>query len=75
VTTSFTVRTWFDSDPKITTEVYGHVVPGFLRDAIDQLKLGDPIPAPFATRLLPAAENTVEVPAGGPGNNRMVSAM
>ena len=27
------------SDPKITTEVYGHLVPGFLRDAIDQLKL------------------------------------
>ena len=30
------------SDPKRTTEVYGHVVPGFLRDAIDQLKLGGP---------------------------------
>src|SRR5712664_3733123 len=43
--------------------VYGHVVPGFLRDAIDQLKLGDP--APFVTPLLPAAENTVEVPEGG----------
>jgi hypothetical protein len=28
-------------------------------------KLGDSIPAPFVTRLLPAAENTV--PAGGPG--------
>ena len=38
------------SDPKITTEVYGHVVPGFLRDAIDQMKLGDPI----RRRLLPA---------------------
>src|SRR6266852_1664721 len=48
------------SDPKITTEVYGHVVPGFLRDAIDQLKLGDP--APFVTPLLPAAENTVDSP-------------
>jgi len=39
-------------------------VPGFLRDAIDQLKLGDP--APFVTPLLPAAENAVEVPEVGP---------
>jgi integrase len=32
------------SDPKVSTETYGHVVPGFLRDAVEQLKLADPSP-------------------------------
>src|SRR5438445_7329196 len=53
--------------PKITTEVYGHVVPGFPRDAIDQLKLENP--TPFVTRLLPAAEKAGEAPNASPENN------
>jgi Phage integrase family len=28
------------SDPKITTEVYGHLAPGYLRDEIERLRFG-----------------------------------
>jgi len=28
------------SDPRITTEVYGHLLPGYLRDEIDRLSFG-----------------------------------
>ncbi len=30
------------SDPRITTEVYGHLVPGYLQDEVDRLKFGAP---------------------------------
>src|SRR3954469_8011321 len=36
------------TDPRITTEVYGHLVPGYLRDAINKLPLAG------AADLLPA---------------------
>jgi hypothetical protein len=55
------------SDPKLTTEVYGHLAPGYLRDEVDRLVFGigaphdepqeirqQAIAASFATRLLPA---------------------
>ena len=52
-------------NPKLTTEVHGHVVPGFLRDAIDNLKLG--VPVPFATGLLPDHERGGTRPDDGAG--------
>ena len=30
------------SDPRITTEVYGHLAPGYLRAEIDRLQFGTP---------------------------------
>ncbi len=30
------------SDPRITTEVYGHLVPGYLQDEVDRLRFGEP---------------------------------
>jgi integrase len=56
------------SDPKITTEVYGHLAPGYLRAEVDRLTFGAAPPeaapqeakktaaaSPFVTRLLPGA--------------------
>jgi integrase len=37
------------SDPRITTETYGHLAPDYLKSEIDRLSFG---PAPFATYLL-----------------------
>src|SRR6516162_4083939 len=37
------------SNPRITTEVYGHLAPEYLRAEVDRLSFGDP----FATYLLP----------------------
>ena len=35
------------SDPRITTEVYGHLLPGYLRDEINRLSFGiSPSPPP-----------------------------
>jgi integrase len=58
------------SDPKITTEVYGHLAPGYLRSEVDRLSFGVAPPedttqearlvasaGPFVTRLLPGDEN------------------
>jgi integrase len=54
------------SDPRITTEVYGHLLPGYLRDEIDRLSFPDlskPLQAetaavpPFATMLLQSPES------------------
>jgi hypothetical protein len=53
------------SDPKLTTEIYGHLVPGFLRDAIDRLRL-QPVSGPFATRLLPGGETAGNAPEVSP---------
>jgi hypothetical protein len=37
------------SDPRITTEVYGHLVPDYLRTEIDRLSAG--LPTGFATSV------------------------
>jgi len=50
------------TDPRITTEVYGHLVPGYLRDAINKLPLAG------AADLLPANRDSEEkeAPFGPP---------
>jgi hypothetical protein len=46
------------SDPRITTETYGHLTPGYLRTEIDRLELVD---ASLAARLLrPLQEQRAE---------------
>ncbi len=44
------------SDPKLTTEVYGHLVPGYLKSEIDRLSFG----------ALPPPAPVVELPASAP---------
>ncbi len=70
------------SDPRITTEVYGHLAPGYLRAEVNRLAFGLPAPAlpvtvevPVAvggsllvTRLLPEG-SPVNSKAGTPGMN------
>jgi hypothetical protein len=64
------------SDPRITTEVYGHLLPGYLRDEIDRLRFGvvpgEPESSdsqraaagrtPFAAYLLQSGSGTPEGP-------------
>ncbi|HTP26960.1 MAG TPA: tyrosine-type recombinase/integrase, partial [Anaeromyxobacteraceae bacterium] len=49
------------SDPKVTTEIYAHLAPEYLRAEVDRLSFGkavaDALPASFVTRLLPEAAN------------------
>jgi integrase len=44
------------SDPRITTEVYGHLLPGYLREEIDRLSFGAPVldPGSSDSQLLAA---------------------
>jgi integrase len=64
------------SDPKITTEVYGHLAPGYLRAEVDRLSFGLPpqVDAPekarqtanagsFVTPLLPTPGSEVQGPS------------
>ena len=51
------------SDPKITSEAYAHLVPGYLHEAIDRLELGA---AKFATPLLPESAMTASQCSEGP---------
>jgi integrase len=44
------------SDPRLTTEVYGHLAPGYLRSEIDRLQLAPP--APESPRLEVPIETT-----------------
>lgn len=61
------------SDPRMTTEVYGHLLPGYLRDEIDRLRFGSgsqdvaALPSPLVTSLLqvPAANADRGDPGGG----------
>jgi len=60
------------SDPRITTEVYGHLLPGYLRSEIDKLafepkaaaadsknsQAAAPVAKDFAAHLLPTNENS-----------------
>jgi len=48
------------SDPKITTEVYGHLSPGYLRAEVDRLAFGlaDTAPAAVPNRAVAGAEAT-----------------
>src|SRR3954465_2358758 len=49
------------TDPRITTEVYGHLVPGYLRDAINKLPLAG------TAALLPGKRDSEkEAPLGPP---------
>ena len=48
------------SDPKITSETYAHLVPGYLHGAIDRRSLGA---AKFATPLLPESEKAPSEPS------------
>ncbi len=50
------------SDPKITTEIYAHLAPEYLRAEVDRLSFGKavadvvpPLPLKLVTRLLPEA--------------------
>ncbi len=76
------------SDPKITTEVYGHLAPGYLRSEVDRLAFGlgsvapaeaparvaaGADPAPFAARLL-HDDRPGQTKAGTPGDSREVPA-
>ena len=49
------------SDPKITTEVYAHLAPEYLRADVDRLSFGkavaDALPRNLVTRLLPEAQD------------------
>ncbi len=55
---------------KITTEIYAHLAPEYLRAEVDRLSFGkavaDALPRNFATRLLPEAR-TGKTKAGTPG--------
>ena len=63
------------SDPRLTTETYGHLVPDYLRAQIDRLSFGvaasndsqpvATIPAPFAPILLPQPKTTRNGPYRG----------
>jgi integrase len=62
------------SDPKITTEIYGHLLPGYLRSEIDRLRFAPDSKdsqsvasgsKPLATRLLPDAGSTPRTPRRG----------
>ncbi len=56
------------SDPKMTTQVYGHLSPDYLRDEIDRLKFGLETerllatPTAHVTQVLPASENGKKAP-------------
>ena len=50
------------TDPRITTEVYGHLVPGYLRDAINKL----PLDSAASAGLLPAASAANDSPESVP---------
>ena len=43
------------SDPRITTEVYGHLLPGYLRSEIDRLAFEPKATTPDSTRSQPSA--------------------
>ncbi len=46
-------------DPRITTEVYGHLAPEYLRTEVDRLQFEPPAPPPLAAGLLqPPAKRT-----------------
>jgi hypothetical protein len=42
------------SDPRITTEVYGHLVPDYLRSEIDRLRFGTAPANDLSTELQPS---------------------
>jgi integrase len=67
------------SDPRVTTEVYGHLLPGYLRAEIDRLSFGAPVldPAsndsqtvaptspPFGAHLVPPSPEAASTLSGG----------
>jgi hypothetical protein len=52
------------SDPRITTEVYGHLAPGYLRAEVDRLVFGPP--SPNARQLGGRAPTAAEAPFAAP---------
>jgi integrase len=75
------------SDPRITTEVYGHLVPDYLRAEIDRLSFGIQPPAPpskdsqavagsataFGPPVVQGPVDGTEEPAAGPENPSKVA--
>jgi len=61
------------TDPKLTFDVYAHLVPGYLAGAIGRLQLGLPPPAPtnfgapVVHRSRKAAEAVIDAPTNRPG--------
>ena len=56
------------SDPRITTEVYGHLAPNYLWAEIDRLTFGvQPAPAPELEAQRSAAKSPPFVPVVSPG--------
>ncbi len=67
------------SDPKITTEIYGHLLPGYLRSEIDRLRFApesknsQPVAGsskPLVTRLLPGSGSGARTPRRGSRRER-----
>jgi excisionase family DNA binding protein len=61
------------SDPRITTEVYGHLAPGYLRSEIDRLSFGPPPPgtqpdpppgAPAGSNVPPVCQDPLDALLG-----------
>jgi hypothetical protein len=56
------------SDPRITTDVYGHLAPEYLRAEVDRLNFGvQPAPAPEPEEARAAANSAPFVPVVSPG--------
>ena len=55
------------SDPRITTEVYGHLAPDYLRSEIDRLR--------FAAMVLPRTENRPRLRSGRRSDRRKIPAI
>ena len=69
------------TDPKLTFDIYAHLVPGYLADAVARLRLGTLPPrkalsrvekgssgAEFGAPVVHGAQEAADVPTGGPGN-------
>ncbi len=67
------------SDPRITTEIYGHLLPGYLRAEVDRLAFGTPELAPPETRdalareSCPTLSQTALAPEGAHGQDPLRS--
>src|SRR3954467_13317109 len=58
------------SDPRITTETYGHLQPDYLRSEIDRLRFGTAPANDLSNELQPSAANRYDVsPAKGRGGS------
>jgi hypothetical protein len=51
------------SDPRVTTETYGHLQPDYLRSEIDRLRFGTAPANDLSKELQPSAANRYRCPA------------